>query len=462
MTPGTGRPRAVGTSEPKPYTEILAILKSRVNVEAVAPQTIDAASAFSLERISLVLARLRNPHLDLRVVHVAGSKGKGSVCELTAAALRACGCSVGLYTSPHISDLRERIRVDSSPISEGDFARVIEEVIAAEKHALKGKALLTQFELLTAAAFVHFRRQAVDVAVIEVGLGGGGDATNVVLPAVCVITSIQKEHTQLLGETLPEIAAHKAGIIKDGVPTITLPQTNEVMRVLRQRCGEVDAPLEVLDHSIAYAHRYQTGADGVVRMTVSVECDGARLDSVPVPFSGEHQAFNTGLALAAAVRGLPRGVKVRPSEICTHLAAVHQNGRLEVVMNNPFVLADGAHTPDSLRATLRTLASHFRLEPLTVVFGCAADKDVHAMLRELAQGADRVVFTRAPMPRAASPDELRLVYSTLCDRTAQSVADPDEALSRAVRATPSRGGVLVTGSFSLVGFAREVAARREG
>lgn len=451
---------ASGVAESKPYADVMAILKSRMNVEATPPHTLDAAKAFSLERISQVLARLRNPHLDLRVVHVAGSKGKGSVCELTAAAVRACGCTVGLFTSPHITDLRERIRVDGAMIGEGDLARVVDEVIVAEKAALKGKEQLTQFELLTAAAFVHFRRQAVDVAVIEVGLGGAGDATNVVKPVVCVVTSIQREHTQILGDTLPEIAAHKAGIIKDGVPTLTLPQTNEVMRVLRQRCGEVEAPLDVLDHSIPYAHRYQTGADGIVRMMVTVECDGTKLEGVPVPFAGEHQAFNTGLAMAAAVRALPKGVKVRPGEVARAMAGVHQNGRLEIIQARPLVLADGAHTPDSIRATLRTLASHFRLEPLTVVFGCAADKDVHAMLRELAQGADRVIFTRAPMPRAASHDELRLVYSTLCDRAALSVASPEEALSRAVRATPTRGGVLVVGSFSLVGMAREACGRR--
>ena len=273
---------ASGVAESKPYADVMAILKSRMNVEATPPHTLDAAKAFSLERISQVLARLRNPHLDLRVVHVAGSKGKGSVSN-PAAAVRACGCTVGLFTSPHITDLRERIRVDGAMIGEGDLARVVDEVIVAEKAALKGKEQLTQFELLTAAAFVHFRRQAVDVAVIEVGLGGAGDATNVVKPVVCVVTSIQREHTQILGDTLPEIAAHKAGIIKDGVPTLTLPQTNEVMRVLRQRCGEVEAPLDVLDHSIPYAHRYQTGADGIVRMMVTVECDGTKLEGCPCP-----------------------------------------------------------------------------------------------------------------------------------------------------------------------------------
>ncbi|MFA6046704.1 MAG: Mur ligase family protein, partial [Phycisphaerales bacterium] len=233
----------------------LGFLDNRTNVEAMRPANVDVARVFTLDRMRALMAALGEPQRSYKCVHVAGSKGKGSVCEMVASSLEACGYTVGLYTSPHLVDIFERVRINQMKITAADFSSVLSRVARAEAtiDTLLGPA--TYFELLTACALVHFADQAVDLAVIEVGLGGLTDATNIIMPEVSAIAAIHKEHTNILGTTLAEIAAAKAGILKPGVPGVTVPQVPEVMQVLRAAATAAGTTLEALGEEIEYSAR---------------------------------------------------------------------------------------------------------------------------------------------------------------------------------------------------------------
>ncbi len=446
----------------------LRFLASRLNVETSSPSSIDRTRVFTLDRMRSLLEAMGRPHLSYPVVHVAGSKGKGSVCEMIASGLIGAGVRTGLYTSPHLQRINERIRVGGVEIEPVRFTELVRDVVTHASKIERPDDPCTYFELLTAVAFAHFAAERVEVAVIEVGLGGRDDATNVVQPAICVLGAIQLEHTQLLGDTLAAIAAVKAGIIKKGVPVVTLPQDPAVAEVIASSAASVNAPLRVVGGpTVEYSHRFGLPDGGPSRtMRVTLKADGLQWLHVEVPLAGEHQAWNCGLALAAIGLLRARGLKVELDAVAKGIAATPLRGRLEWAQVGDAAAArkvalDVAHTPDSMAALMRTLAVVSTHESLVCIVGLAADKDIDGILRAVAGGADKVFFTRGPgHRRGADPDDMLRRYESVGGGMAQSVPDFEECFDAAVRSAGPRDVVVVTGSNVMVGAARTLMARR--
>ncbi len=472
-SPAVHAPQAVSPAHSiNSFASALKYLLDRTDIERMRPDRV-SQDMFKLDRMRDLLKFLGDPHLAFRSVHVAGTKGKGSTCEMIATCLETCGYTVGLYTSPHLTDVRERIRISRRSIGPSDFARLAARAAEAAAALPKDAGEPTFFELVTAMAFLHFADEAVDIAVIECGLGGRLDSTNVITPLVSVVTSISLDHTQILGDTLEKIAREKAGIFKPGVPAITCVQKPAVIEALRAVASSIAAPLHVVGEDIDFSYRFEQPAPGaaasggaggpIVRATLS--SPRHNFEHIAVPLKGEHQAANCGLALAAIDRLAERGFKTPASLVTQGMAQVTCPGRLEVVWDTPKVILDGAHNADSMKCLMKALGAHFTYDSLVVIFGCAADKDIPGMLAQLDLGADKVIFTKArDNKRAADPRELHKRFTDLTGKMSQTADDFDAALNIARRAVTRDDLVCVTGSFYLVGEARkylkELAAKR--
>ncbi|MAY75262.1 MAG: hypothetical protein CMJ31_11195 [Phycisphaerae bacterium] len=467
---GTASPRAGATKARRgrifaSYEAANRFLDDRVNVERLRAHRVKQET-FKLDRMRAMLSAIGDPQATLRCVHVAGSKGKGSVCEMVASCLRSCGYTVGLYTSPHLVDVRERIRVeteasdDDDRITEDAFVRVISRARDAV-NAVKAKhGEATYFEILTLAALLHFAEQAVDVAVIEVGLGGRLDSTNIVTPDVCAITHIQMEHRAILGETLEKIAFEKAGIMKPAVPVISVPQEEGVIEVFRQRAAEVGSELFVLGQEIDYSTRFEAAHQMKPHVRVCVTTDKSNFEHLPSPLPGEHQAANCGLALAIIDRLRRVGFECPDVPVAEGLSRTPRRGRMEQVWDEPRVIIDGCHTKESVSGLVAALGASERFDSLVVIFGCSADKDVGPMLDEIGRGADKIIFTKASdNPRAMEPGELLSMFNERSEKMAQCEPNVKEAINAAARAVgrPRVGGadlIVVAGSFHLAGEAK--------
>jgi dihydrofolate synthase/folylpolyglutamate synthase len=393
---------------------------------------------FGLDRVSRLLSALGSPHRTGRFVHVAGTNGKGSTCALIEAGLRASGMRTGLFTSPHLHEPTERIRLDGQPVMPGAFARAFERVHAAAEELLDSGAIdlhPTYFETVTAMALAIFAEENVDCSVLEVGLGGRLDATNVVQPALCAITPVDFDHEAFLGKSLPAIAAEKAGILKPGVPAVFAPQPPEVEETLLARAAGLG--IEIIRP--ARACNLEAHARGSF-FTVN----GIRIDC---PLPGLHQVGNALTAVAALQRlGVP------PAAIESGIAAARWPGRLELVSKDPEVLLDGAHNPAGARALAAHLERFYADRPVTLVYGAMRDKAVAEMAGILFPLAARVIVTAPRQPRAVQPETLR---GAVDHPNLETAPDTAAALGLA-RAGGGKGLVLVTGSLFLVAEAREV------
>jgi dihydrofolate synthase/folylpolyglutamate synthase len=412
------------------YSDALRFLNTFTDYERMASPA--KPGDYTLDRMRRLLAQLGHPERAFLSLHIAGTKGKGSTAHLAEAILREAGYRTGLYTSPHLVDMRERIRLDGGPVSEKDFTWAMSEM-EPELRRLRP----TYFETMTAAAFLIFARERVDYAVVEVGLGGRLDATNVILPAACAITTIDYDHMDKLGHTLREIAGEKAGIIKPGVPVVSSPQAPEARRVLLARARP-------------FFPRFRVRSRGdVLRFTA--EGRAARYGCA-LPALGEHQAANAATAIALVESS---GARISPAVVRRALGKVRLPGRVERVGRRPWVIVDAAHNPVSARALVAALRSLPRRRTI-LVFGASADKDVDGMLRVLLPGADLAIFTRAASPRAAAPSELLRKAGRRPAVAAGSVA---RALAMARKAAGPRDAVVVTGSFYIAGEALALLSR---
>ncbi len=443
------------------YEAATEYLLGRMNVEKTRPEKIDPA-LFKLERMRAMLAAMGNPHHTTKFVHVAGSKGKGSVCEMVASCLSACGYTTGLFTSPHLVDLRERIRINQQMISYADFAAYLSQAATAADRVEAAHGEATFFEVVTALALAYFAEQAVDVAVIEVGLGGRLDSTNVITPEVCAITAIQLEHTQILGGTVEEIAREKAGIFKSGVPAITVPQQSpSILEVFKQVAGEAGTQVLTVGEEIEFSSRFESTTELGPHMRVCLNTPRSHFEHLPVPLKGEHQAANCGLALAVLDVLRARGFETPERNVAVGLARTPNQGRVELVSTSPRVIIDGAHNPESVLALMRAIGAHVKYDSMVAIFGCAADKNVAGMLAKLVTGADKIIFTRAVgTPRAMDPRELQRKLSEVSHRVAQIAPTIKEAMSIAERAVGRGDVICVTGSFYLAGEAKKYLADR--
>ncbi len=418
------------------------------------PATIPGGRArYDLERIGALLEALGNPHLGAPTVHVAGTKGKGSTTAMVASILEAAGCTTGLFTSPHLHTFRERIRVGGRPISEDEFAGLVEALWpAVEEIRRTGHGRVTVFELLTAMAFRCFRERGVGAQVIEVGLGGRLDSTNVVQPLACGITSLGLDHTEVLGDTLAEIAMEKAGIIKRGVPVVCAPQRPEALEVVREVCDAQESSLTLAGEDIRWSSESAT-LDG---QTFTLET-ARRTYRLSVPLLGEHQMENAAVAVGLVEALAEGGIDIPPEAIEEGLRRVEWPCRLEVLRREPLVIADGAHNPHSAGRLVEAMRSLIPGRRLTLVVGVSRNKDVEGVAYELSRlsPAD-VVTTRSRHPRSAQPELLAREferYGALA-HTADSVA---EAVDEVVASASQDDVVLVTGSLFVAAEAREHA-----
>ena len=411
---------------------------------------------FSLDRMRRLLAALGSPHEQLKVVHVAGTKGKGSTCAMLASMMKACGYTVGLYTSPHLTDLRERIVIDDQIISHADFAEImarIQEV--TESFGQNNKP--TWFELVTALALRYFADQAVDIVVLETGLGGRLDATTATDPLVCGITHISYDHMHILGDTLEKIAAEKAGIFKRDVPAISVQQDPSVENVLSDIAMEQSTPLQFTGKQIDFSYRFEANRELGPHTRISVITPTSKFEHLAVPLRGEHQAHNCGLAIALLDRLKTFGFQFPEDKVIAGLAATRLPGRMEEVWREPRVIIDGAHNAHSIQALIRSLGAHISYDSLVLIFGCAQDKDITGMLKQLALGADKVIFTRARTnPRACEPEDLLTRFNELSGKMAQIAPNLEEAIRIASRAVSREDLIVITGSFYLVGEAKKL------
>ena len=436
-------------------------LLERTDVERINPSRL-GADIMKLDRMHRLMELLGNPHRAFKSVHVAGTKGKGSTCEMTAAMLEGCGYTVGLYTSPHLMDIRERIRLNRGLISERDFIAAARRAAEAEHQLTEADGEPTFFELTTAMAFVYFAEQAVDVAVVEVGLGGRLDSTNVLAPEVTAITSISLDHTQILGATVEKIAREKAGIFKPAAAAVTVMQKPGVLDALRQEAEKAGTTLGVLGQEIEYTSRFEArGKPGGVgmaagpHMVVSVSGTRATFEHLVVPLRGEHQAMNCGLALAILDALNERGFRTPEERVTRGLGTVKLAGRMEMMAKqSPRVMVDGAHNAESIKCLMKGVTATVAYDSLVVVFGCAADKDIDGMLAELAHGADKVIFTKSGNARAADPRELSRKFTESSGKMCQSAPDAAAAVELAKRAVGREDLIVVTGSFYLVSEVR--------
>lgn len=411
------------------------------------PGVVYTSSTYDLRRVEKLLARLGSPQLVAKSAHVAGTKGKGSTTAMIASALTAAGYRTGLYTSPHFHTIRERITIDGALITEEEFADATERVRPHVElmNAHLSSDLLTTFEVLTAIAFVHFARRGVQYQALEVGLGGRLDATNVVKPEVCVITSISIDHTQVLGKTVEAIAAEKAGIIKQGIPVVCAAQVRPAEETIAGVCARVGAPLIRVGHDVIWSPLHYDAERQSFRVR-------GRLDSyeLTIPLLGEHQMENAACAVAALEVLAEGGADISRDAMQRGLGGVRWLGRLQVLRRDPLLICDGAHNADSAAKLREALRRHFDFKRAVLVLGTSSDKDITGIVGELAHAFDEVIVTRSCHPRSAAPDMLAGEFARH-GKTAKIAENPEEAVRRALEQAGRSDLVCVTGSLFLAG-----------
>ncbi|MGD0464393.1 MAG: folylpolyglutamate synthase/dihydrofolate synthase family protein [Tepidisphaeraceae bacterium] len=412
---------------------------------------------FNLDRMRALLKKLGNPQDHFRSIHVAGTKGKGSTCAMISAMLVANGYKVGLYTSPHLVDVRERIVIDGGMIPQANFARLVRLV---EPMVNRLKPTPTYFDVLTAIAFKYFADNKVDLAVVEAGLGGRLDSTNVIQPEVTAITSISHDHMAQLGPTLGHIATEKAGIFKRGIPALSVVQDPQAEAAMKKIAEKVGAPLDFTGQTIEFSYRFESSRMLGPHNRVCLTTPNSKFEHLAVPLIGEHQAINCGLALAVMDRLKSRGIAINDSRAMEGLAKVTIPGRMEMLSQTPRVIVDGAHNAASLDAAMKAIGQHIPYDSMVVIFGCCGDKDVPGMLERITGGADKVIFTRIDSVRSADPHELAVQYVELYGKMAQVAENLEEALSIANRAVTKEDIICITGSFYLVGEAKKYFAAK--
>jgi dihydrofolate synthase/folylpolyglutamate synthase len=399
-----------------------------------------------------LLRRLGDPHLGRTTVHVAGSKGKGSVAAMVESVLRAAGHTTGLFTSPHLHSYTERIRINGEPLAEGDWARltgVLRAAIEAEPPAPEGRRLVT-FDLLTALAFLAFRERAVRCQVLEAGLGGRVDSTNVLeTKDVCAITAIGLEHTDVLGDTVEEIAGEKAGIIVPGAEVVIGPQPYAAARNVIRRAAEGPG-CPIVDVSARYSWRLVShDLDG---QTFGLKGPG-RAPRLRIPLLGEHQLENAATAVACIDALRRRGLEVADAAVERGLAEVRWPGRMEILRRKPVVVADGAHSRDSARRLRESLTRYLSCRGAFLIVGMSAGKDAIGLAEELAPVASGVITVRADHPRAMPPQEAADAFrrAGINAEVGQGVA---ASLDGALAAAAGEGVICLTGSLFVVAEGR--------
>ncbi len=433
-----------------PFQQALDYIYSFIDYERQGPRV---RQTWDLRRVEALLEMLANPHLKSKTVHIAGSKGKGSVAAMTASVLSAAGYKTGLFTSPHLHFYNERIRVDGSYISNDEIvemvARVKPAVEAVNRDATYGK--LTTFEVTTAIGFCYFEEMGVDFQVIEVGLGGRLDATNVIKPEVCAITSISYEHMDLLGDTLTAIATEKAGIIKPGCTVVIAPQVEEAGKVFRDITSQRQARLIQVGKDIRYK---DLGFDGF-KQNLAVT---GRLGEYQfaIPLLGQYQLDNASVAVGVLEVLMEKGYQIPVQKIVEGMANVSWEARLQVINRRPLVIVDGAHNADSAHKLREALKRYFKYDKAILILGLSGDKDLDGIVSELAPEFEKVIATRSIHPRAMATAPIVNEFRKHGIEALQT-EDISLALPMALNMAKEKDMICVTGSLFVASGAIEQA-----
>ncbi|CAB4982925.1 unannotated protein [freshwater metagenome] len=420
----------------------------------------------SLVRIASVVELLGDPQRTYPVIHVTGTNGKTTTARVIESLLRQFGLRTGLFTSPHLLDARERICFDGQPISPARFARTWSDIkpyvdFVDARSLADGGVALSFFEVMTAMAFAAFADAPVDVAIVEVGMGGAWDATNVADGSVCVITPIGLDHTEYLGETVEEIATEKSGIIKTGSQAILAEQGLAVAEILLARCALEGA--SVSREGIEFSVETRDVAIGGQMLTI--QGLHGRYEDIFVPLFGDHQAQNASVGLAAVEAFLATDVQLDVETVREGFLMVSSPGRLEIVRRSPTVIVDAAHNPHGARALATAVEESFDFESLVGVVGILGEKDAQGVLLALESVLDHVVVTTPASPRAMRAEELAVIASDIFGEERVWIESKlEDALDRAVTLAEEvndygGAGVLVTGSVVLAGEAKRLMAR---
>ena len=444
------------------YKAALAYIEGFIDYER-SPDFSRQARLYNLNRISLLLELLGNPHDRLQVIHIAGSKGKGSTAALIASVLTQAGYKTGLFTSPHLITPRERCRIDGDLISKADVACYIEKLKPAiETVSTSEFGRVSFFEIYTALAFSYFADKATDFAVIEVGLGGRLDATNVVTPVATVITPIGLEHTAILGETYTEIAGEKAEIIKQKCPLALAPQHPEARTVFEKVASERNAPIVEPKDLVgrdcsASSSRLVRNADGLpVAQEFDVETDSESYPQLTMPLLGHHQFINATTAVTAIECLKQKGYRVPKTSVYAGFKNVQWHGRIQRIRSSPIVVLDGAHSPASMEALCSTLRQSFRYDRVTFIVSLMRDKNLTAIGNIVSQTADFVIATQVlNNPRVMSAEEILDAWENTCEKIS-ACSTPEKAITRALSGASPTDLICITGSLYLVGQALEI------
>ncbi|MGB9857378.1 MAG: bifunctional folylpolyglutamate synthase/dihydrofolate synthase [Dictyoglomaceae bacterium] len=431
------------------YKEAVSYLYSFINYERHLDQMNYGEKKFYLERMNYLLDIMGNPHKFLKVFHVAGTKGKGSTSAMIFSVLKKAGYRVGLYTSPHLQTIRERISTHEGWISQEEFVEIIEEakpfIAKAGEHPIYGPP--TFFEVLTAIAFLYFYKKKLDFVVIEVGLGGRLDATNTIIPLVSIITPIGFDHMHILGNTLPEIAREKAGIIKEKVPLVCSPQDPSAWEVIREVALSKKAPYIKVDE----VYNWKRVSSNLKEQIFVVSGNGKE-EILSIPLLGAHQLVNAVSSYTSLNLNLCWNIS--PENIKKGFSTVNWPGRFEIIQKEPLVVLDGAHNLSSAIALKETLEDYVRFERLFLICGMMKDKDSYSFLNTLEPLVNSFHFLPLPSPRTKKPEELGENVKDK-GKPIYFYKDFQSAFEDTYKKASPQDLILITGSLYLVGEARD-------
>ena len=398
-----------------------------------------AKAEFNLDRMFALMEGLGNPQNDYPIIHVAGTKGKGSVSALCASALQAGGYKVGLYTSPHLTDYCERIQINGESISHEFMTGLVEEI----KPAVLRVPFLTTFEITTALGFMAFAKQGCNAAVIEVGLGGRLDATNVVMPRVSVITSLSYDHMAVLGDTLGKIAGEKAGIVKEGVPVVSAPQNEEALEVLERVAGLKSSSFILVGKDVKF-EKLTSSLDG---QSLHIVDDLRRSTlNVRLPLLGNHQLENAATAYAALQAS---GIPISDEATQKGFSQVKWRARFEIARREPPVIFDSAHNNDSFAKLYQTLEEYFPGRQVYLVFGASEDKNIPGMFAEMKTKIRKLIVTRADHPRALEPEKI-IELADQAGLESEAVSPVEAAFGRALELSEKDGSIVLSAGSMFV------------
>ena len=447
--------------KPKPFTtykQAEEFLLQTIDYEKLTQYKYDT-STFDLKRMEEMMCSVGDPHTKRKTIHITGTKGKGSTAIIVSSILSRLGLKTGLFTSPHLTYLGERMKVNDKTISQETFVQLMNmlkpyiDKITAETPIL----MPTFFEIVTAIAFLYFEREKTDLSVLEVGMGGRLDSTNIILPEVSVITPVGYDHIDRLGKTLDKIAFEKAGIIKEGIPVISSIQEPDALAVISKTCNEKRSLLYLVGQDILIYDIKVAQRNGIYGTECVIETWRNRYKNIFLPLVGRHQVENCAAAIGSLEVLAGKGViKIDNELIVNALADIRCPARIEVISEEPLTIVDTAHTVASMKILRESIKESFSFRKLVLVIGLSSDKDIEGVLKEIVSISNDLIFTRTGNPREADPKQMLAIAKRFAHNNLMVIEDIDDALQEAKEIANADDLICITGSFFLAGKVKEL------